>query len=148
MYSISDLDVTKSCETGFEFEVTDDATGKGTGLFLTIIGGHAQKIADFTKKSLNERRLADAMAEKRDPRGKKPNVHPVEEDIEFSTELVAMRIIAWRGISDPYSHENAMRLCTVNPPIKEQVLAVSENLKNFPSPFSSPSVSTSANQPG
>lgn len=148
MYSINDLDVTKSCETGYEFEVTDDVTGKGTGLFLTVIGGHAQRIADFTKKSLNERRLADAMAEKRDPRGKNPKVHLVEEDIEFSTELVAMRIIGWRGISDPYSHENAVKLCTVNPPIKEQVLARSEDLKNFPSPFSTASSSTSDSPPG
>lgn len=148
MLSLNDLDVTKSCENGYEFEVTDDATGKGTGIFLTVIGGHAQVIVDFAQKWSNDRRRADAMAEKRDPRGKNPIVHTVEEDIEFSTEIVAMRIVAWRGISEPYSHENAVKLCTINPPIKEQILKVSEDLANFPIPFTKSSPSSSDTQPG
>lgn len=148
MISLNDLDVSKACEVAHEFEVTDDATGKGTGIFLTVIGGHAPVLAEYSKKTLNERRVADAMHEKKDPRGKRPNVHLVEEDIEFSTELVAMRIVKWRGIAEPYSHENAVRLCTINPPIKEQILAVSEDLKNFPTPFTVSSASSSGTQPG
>ncbi len=148
MLSLNDLDVSKACEVAHEFEVKDEVTGKGTGLFLTVIGGHAQAIQDFSKKELNARRLAEALAAKRDPRGKNPKVVSIEEDIEFSTELVAMRIVGWRGIVEPYSHENAVRLCTINPPIKEQVLAVSEDLKNFPTPFSTSSTSTPGTQHG
>ncbi len=139
MFSINDLDITKSCETPVEFEVKDDVTGKGTGIFLSVLGGHSETVTNFVKKSLNERRIADAMAEKRDPRGKKPIVHLVEEDMEFSTEAVAIRIVDWRGLKEPFSHANAVRLCTINPPIKEQVLAVSEDLKNFPTPSSTDS---------
>jgi hypothetical protein len=143
MLSLDDLDVTKACEVEYEFEVVDDVNGKGTGFFLTVIGGHAQRVLDYTKKSLNERRVAEAMAAKRDPRGKNTKAVPVEEDIEFSTELVALRVTGWRGIKESYSHENAVRLCTINPPIKEQILAVSEDLKNFPTPFSTNSDATS-----
>lgn len=132
MFSLNDLNITKSCEQGFEFEVTDENTGKGTGIFLTVIGAHAQRILDFTKKSLNERRIAEAMAEKRDPRGKQPRARPIEEDIEFGTELVALRVIGWRGIKEEYTHERAVELCTINPTIKEQILAKSEDLSNFP----------------
>ena len=148
MFSINDLDVAKSCETPFEFEVKDEETGKGTGIFLSVIGSHAQAITDFTTQWANERRVADAMAEKRDPRGKKPNVHKVEDDIEFSTELIAMRVVAWRGIKEPYSHEGAVKLCKINPPIKEQILGVSDNLKNYPIAFSKDSASTSDKAPG
>lgn len=147
MFSLDDLDIAKACETPYEFEVTDDVTGKGTGLFLSVIGAHAQVLTDFTAKRLNERRRADAMAEKRDPRGKNPNVHLVEEDIEFATELVALRVVAWRGMKEPYSHESAIRLCTINPSIKEQILAVSEDLKKYPTRFSKLSVSTSDTSP-
>ena len=147
MYSLEDLNITKACEIEHEFEVTN-AKGKGTGLFLTVIGGHAERVTEFTKTRLNERRVADAMHEKKDPRNKKPNVHPVEDDIAFSTELVALRITGWRGLKEPYSHENAVRLCTINPEIKEQVLERSEDLKNFPTPFSTSSASTSGTQPG
>jgi hypothetical protein len=145
MYSIDDLDVTKSCEDGYEFEVTDETTGEGSGVFLTVIGGHAQRIADFTKKMLNERRVAEAMHEKR---GKGPKVTPVEEDMAFSIELIAMRVIAWRGIKEPYSHENAVKLCTVNPLIKEQVLKASNDMANFTKPFSVQPASSSDNQLG
>jgi len=149
MFSLDDLDIAKACETPYEFEVTDDETGKGTGFFLSVIGAHAPAVTEFTTKRLNERRHADAMAEKRDPRGKNPKVHMVEEDIQFSTELVALRVVAWRGeIKEPYSHENAVRLCTINPSIKEQILAVSEDLKKYPTRFSTNSVSTSDIQPG
>jgi hypothetical protein len=132
MYSLDDLNVTKSCDTPFEFEVTDDQTGKGTGIFLSVIGGHAQRILDFIQTTMNERRTADAMAEKRDPRGKQIHIVPIEDDIAYSTALVAMRVVGWRGIKDPYTPEGAVKLCTINPPIKEQILAKSENLANFP----------------
>jgi hypothetical protein len=150
MLSLNDLDVSKACEVAHEFEVLDEITGKGTGFFISVIGGHAQKILDFSKDEINARRVAEAMQEKRDPRGKNPQakVIPVEKDIEFSTEIVALRIVGWRGITEPYSHENAVRLCTINPPIKEQILAVSEDLKNFPTPFPTSSTSMPATQPG
>jgi hypothetical protein len=147
MLSLKDLDVAQACEVPFEFEVKDEVTGKGTGLFLTVVGSHAERILDFTKKALNERRVAEAMAAKRDPRGRNAKPVPVEEDIEFSTEIVALRVVGWRGIEEPYSHENAIKLCTINPPIKEQILAVSEDLKNFPTPFSTSSGSTSGTPP-
>lgn len=148
MYSLKDLDVTKACEQQYEFEVTDDATGKGVGIFLSIIGGHAERITEFTKRSLNDRRLAEAMHTKTDPRNKRPVVIPIEDDIEFSTELVALRIVGWRGIQEPYSHENAVTLCRTNPTIKEQILKESENLENFTRTFSGSSRSTSDTQPG
>ena len=126
--SLADLDVNKQCEAGFEFEVTDDATGKGTGIFLTVIGAHAAVVQAYAKKHANEQRRFDAMQEKR---GKKGAVRTVEEDIEFGFEMAAIRVTGWRGISDEFSTEGAIRLCTINPPIKEQILKVSEDLGNF-----------------
>jgi hypothetical protein len=130
LFSLNDLDVTKNCEAGFEFEVTDDATGKGTGIFLTVIGAHAAAVMDFTRKSLNARRVFDEMNEKR---GKKSQSRSIEEDIDFSTELVAIRVVGWRGISDDFTSAGAIRLCTINPPIREQILKASEDLANFTS---------------
>jgi len=126
--SLADLDITKKCEEGYEFEVTDDSTGKGTGLFLTVIGAHAPVLTNYVQKSLNQRRAQEAMNEKR---GNKARVRPIEDDIEFGTELSAKRVIAWRGISDECTHENDMTLCRTNPLIKEQILKASEDLANF-----------------
>src|SRR5690606_12097020 len=112
MLSLADLDVTKKCEQGFEFEYIDKATGKGTGFFLTVIGAHAPAVTGFSLKYLNERRAYDAMNERR---GKQAKVRPIEEDIEFSTEMTAIRVIGWRGIKEEYSPENAIALCRGNP---------------------------------
>lgn len=126
--SIDDLDLTKQCDERFEFEVTDDATGKGTGIFLSVVGAHAAIVQACTRKELNARRLADAMRERS---GKGATPRPVEADMDFGTEMVAVRIVGWRGLSDPCTHDNAVKLCRVNPLIKEQVLKVSEDLANF-----------------
>lgn len=134
-FSLDDLDQARVCDTPFEFEVTDDATGKGIGIFLSVIGGQAKRITDLTTKTLNERRIAEAMAQKTDPRNKRPHEHvvPIEDDLEFTTELVAIRVVGWRGrIKEPYSHANAVKLCKTNQPIRDQILEKSENLKNFP----------------
>jgi len=129
-FSLDQLDLTKQCEGGFEFEVLDENTGKGTGIHLTVIGSHAPAVLAFTAKSLNARRVQDEMQEKR---GKKAKLRTIEEDIEFGTELAAIRVIGWRGISDAFTPEGAIRLCTINPPIKEQILKASEDLANFTS---------------
>ena len=128
MFSISDLDVTKQSEAGFEFEVQDDSTGKGVGVYLTVIGAHAPAVQKFTSKKLNERRVFDEMNERR---GKKGQVRKIEDDVEFGIELAAIRIVGWRGISDEFSQANAVQLCTVNPTIREQILKASEDLANF-----------------
>lgn len=132
-FSLDQLDQSKACEVPYEFEVIDENTGKGLGIFISVIGGQAKAIDEFTSKMINQRRIAEAMAAKTDPRGKRPHVVPIEEDVEFSTEAIALRVVGWRGrIVEPYSHANAMRLCKQNQPIREQILAASNDLKNFP----------------
>jgi len=129
--SLDQLNLTKQSETSFEFEVVDDATGKGTGIYLSVIGAHSATVQNFIRKSLNERRRFEDMQEKR---GKKSSFRPIEEDIEFGTELAAIRVTGWRGISEPFTPEGALKLCTINPPIKEQILKASEDIANFTKP--------------
>lgn len=148
MYSLDDLDQARLCEVPYRFEVTNEATGKGTGIFLSVIGGQAQVIQDYTVKVANDRRIAEAMHAKRDPRGKNPKVVKAEEDVEVSTELVALRIVGWEGIREPFSHENAVKLCARNLNIKQQAYDASEDMKNFSLPFTEPSASTSDTSPG
>lgn len=124
--SINDLDIISKCDEGFEFEFLDQ-NGKGTGVFFTVIGAHSPKVQDWVNRQLNIRRRQEAMDAKRG----KSEVRPIEDDIDFGMELMSMRIIAWKGIDDPCTPENALRLCKVNPLVVEQVKEASENLANF-----------------
>lgn len=127
-FSLDQLDLAKQCEESYEFEVIDDASGKGTGIYLSVLGAHAATVQNFIKKELNARRRFEDMQEKR---GKKAAARTVEEDFAFGTELAAIRVTGWRGISEPFTPEGAIKLCTINPPIKEQILKASEDIANF-----------------
>ena len=126
--SLADLDTRKKCGEGVEFEIVN-ATGKGTGIFLTVIGAHAPSVQTWVNKELNNRRRAEALQAKRS--GKALDVRPIEEDIDFGIELIAIRILGWRGITEPFSPENALILCQSNPEVCAQVREFSEDIANF-----------------
>jgi len=56
---------------------------------------------------------------------------PIEEDEQFGIESVALRIVGWEGITEECTRENAVKLCTVNAHIRNQVAEFSEDLANF-----------------
>lgn len=124
--SLADLNVTKKCEEGYEFEYLD-ANGNSTGVFITVVGAHAPQIQKWVNTQLNQRRKHEAMQAKRG----KDVERLIEDDIEFGVEFMAIRITGWRGINEPCTPENALVLCESNPLAVEQVKAASENLANF-----------------
>lgn len=127
MFSLDDLDITKQCDESFEFEVVD-VNGKPTGVFIQVVGAYATRVVEHSRNALNARRVQADLNEKR---GTKQKSRTIEEDAAFGTEMCAIRVIGWRGIKQDCTPDNAIRLCTINPPIKEQILKASEDLTNF-----------------
>ena len=125
--SLADLNIKTKCADGFTFPFLDDE-GKNTGVEFTVLGAHAPSVQKWVNAELNARRKQDAMQAKR---GKDVDVRDIEDDIEFGVEYMAIRIIGWSGITEPYSPENALRLCETNPLVVEQVKIASETLANF-----------------
>ena len=125
--SLTDLNLKTKCADGFTFPFLDDE-GKETGIKFTVLGAHAPAVQKWVNGELNARRKLDAMQAKR---GKDVDVRNIEDDIEFGVELMAIRIIGWEGITEPYSPENALQLCETNPLVVEQVKQASETLANF-----------------
>lgn len=126
-FSLADLNVQKKCEDAVKMEVVD-AAGKSIGVSLFVIGAHAPKVQNWINKELNQRRRADAVQAKR---GKLSEIRPIEDDIEFGVEVIAIRITGWEGITDEFNAENALMLCQINPDICGQVREFSENIANF-----------------
>lgn len=139
MKSLAELNTNKKSEEGFRFEYLD-ADGKDTGIFVTVIGEHATPVQKWRNRKINNDRSHAAMLEKR---GKKPEVTQVEDDIEFGIEFVSIRIVAWEGLQEPCTPENALHWCLNDSLIVEQARAASENLANF---MRSKSSSSSASQ--
>lgn len=124
--SLKDLNIKKKCEEGFKFEYVDEE-GKGTGIYLTVIGAHSAQVQKWVNRELNNRRKQEAMQSKRG----KDEVRSIEDDIKFGTEMMSLRIIGWEGIEEAFSPEAALELCETNPLVVEQVKEASEKLANF-----------------
>lgn len=133
-YSLAQLSQPNACETPYEFEVRDNED-KGTGFFLSVIGGEAPAVTEFVQRHLQGRRVKEALDKKADPRDKRVHVVPIEQDVKFSNELVAIHVVDWRGeaVAEAYSPENAIELCEANPwSIREQILAKAGDMSLFP----------------
>ena len=145
--SIADLDVRTASETPFEFEYLL-ADGKGSGVFLQVLGAHSKTVQTETNRLVNDRRSAEAQREAMQIGIGAPAFTPVEDDIAFGQRLAAVRLVGWRGpgktegltaeqverfqgVKEPWSADLALKLCRSNPPLSEQVTKRSATLGNF-----------------
>ena len=125
--SFTDLDLSAPCESGYEFEYIPDSTGKPSGVFITVVGAHSDKVKSWVRKSLNRMRERDMMMTKKG----KSEFRLVEDDEQFTIESAACRVMAWRGITEEFNFKNAATLCNINPEIRDQIIKNSEELGNF-----------------
>lgn len=133
-FSLDQLDATKAAARAFEFEYRNSTTGEGTGIFLSVLGGESETVTAEVAKLVNERRRKQAARELNTKIGvhnNSPVFEPLESDVEFGQRLAAVRLVGWRGISDAWSPENALRLCRSNRDIAAQITQQSDASANF-----------------
>lgn len=133
-FSLDQLDASKAAAQSFEFEYINTATGEGTGIFLSVLGSESETVSAEVAKLLNERRRKQAAREVQQKIGvgaKPIEFDSVESDVEFGQRLAAIRLVGWRGISDPWTPENALRLCRSNRDIAAQITQQSDASANF-----------------
>lgn len=126
LFSIQDFNIVEKSETPFDFEPLN-ADGDPTGIILSVIGEHSEKVKEFTRKYFNRQRQQEHLAKKRG----KEIVKLIEDDEEFGIDYVAIRLVDWKNISEPCTFENARIFLTINPEIRKQVVEVSETASNF-----------------
>lgn len=131
--SINDLDAMAACSEAVEFEYIMPS-GKPSGLFFSIIGSQSEVVAAATARLQNERRRKAAARELQQKMGvgqPKVEFDKFEEDVAYGHEMAAARLVGWRGINDPFTPENALRLCKRNTHIAAFITQCSEELGNF-----------------
>lgn len=125
--SIDNLNINKQCDEAFEIEYVD-GKGKNTGVFISVVGSHSDKVRKFSIDESNRRRRE---AFKNSKRKNNDDFTPIEEDIDYVIRDAACRIVGWRGINDAFSPELAVTLCEINPLIRSQVVDASNDMANF-----------------
>jgi len=125
-FSFESLNLTKQCAEAFEVEyVTPDGTK--TGVFISVIGKHSERVRQFSLKEIDRRR----MRQENNARQGKSNFIESAEDEDHIIKDAAVRIVGWRGIDQPYSPEAAEKLCRINSVIRELAVSTSNDLANF-----------------
>lgn len=125
--SLADMNLAKRCDQGYEFEYMNE-NDKPTGIFFTVIGGHSEKIKRATFAAYDRNARMEAMQKKR---GRDVEIKPLEEQADENLEITALRVIGWRGITEPCTPENVLLLMKTNVLVVKQVLEASENIANF-----------------
>ena len=121
------LNICDPCETPYSFEYIDE-NDQQTGIMLSVLGSQSKELMKWMSSEINTRRKKDAMQEKR---GKAVDIQTLEDDIEFSIESAARRLKGWTGITQECTPENAIKLCTINPVVRAQIVDQSNNIGNF-----------------
>ena len=125
--SLESLNLSKDCEQGYEFELVD-VKGNGTGISLTVFGQHAEEPKKAIRKRLNAEITQNAMLSKR---GKDIPVKTVEDMRDDNLHDAAVYVQGWKGITEPCTVENVIRLFTINQEYMRQSIEESQKLENF-----------------
>jgi hypothetical protein len=125
--SLESLNLTKDCEQGYEFELVD-VKGNGSGISLIVLGQHAEEPKKAIRKRLNAEITQNAMLSKR---GKDIPAKTVEDMRDDNLHDAAVYVIGWKGITEPCTLENIVKLFSINQEFMRQAIEESQKLENF-----------------
>lgn len=131
--SLEELDSSKAADKPFQFEYIN-ALGEPSGVFLQVLGSQSETVSREVARLVNERRRKEAarsVAQKVGTGAKVVEFDTLESDVEFGQRLAAVRLVGWIGITEPWSPENALRLCKGNRELAAQVTTQSDLTGNF-----------------
>lgn len=144
MQSIDDLNAVAKSEVPFEFEYVRPGDNEPDRskvpeerkIYLSVVGSESETATKAAAALINANRQKKAARTVAAKIGSGAKSNPatydtIESDVEFGQRMAAARLVGWRGLSDPWSQDNALRLCTLNHDVAAQVMLHSDNLGNF-----------------
>lgn len=125
LLSLDDLDMVGPMAEGREIELVN-ASGEKLGVFLHVLGEQSPVVQKYLVDQYAETvklRMAATL--------NKQEFNEVERTLHVTPKSAAVRVTAWRGLSEPCTPENALRLMKRSRAIAEQVLIASADEKGF-----------------
>lgn len=124
---ITSYDSVAASEMAHEFEL-EGVDGDGTGVFVSVIGGHADAIVKWTSKIIHQAQREAAIAKKA---GKPEPFKTLEELREQNLEGAVLRVTGWRNVKQPYTPDLMKQALRRNPHWVNQIISESDDLGNF-----------------
>ena len=122
------FDTKAKSESGVDIELRDLRTGKGSGVFITVIGTDSDRFAELSAECA--RRISQILADTGQQELNRDQMN------KMSIELLAGCTLGWRGLEangEPmaFSTDAARWLYTDYPAIREQINVAIADRKNF-----------------
>lgn len=124
---INSFDAVKDSEQGFDVKI-NNADGTDSGVVLTVLGKHSDKVTGWTKKKFSEYQREAEMAKRR---GKEVEPKSLDELEEFNLSNAAVRVTGWKNIEQEFSEELLKGALKRNPHWLEQIIEASDDAANF-----------------
>lgn len=125
---IMSFDAVSESEAGYEFELKDKDGITGTGVYLTVLGKHADPVNKWITKIVNTQIRENQIAARK---GKQVESKSLEEIKDQNIEGAVIRVVKWRNVKQPFSKELMAATFKRNPHFVDQVIEESDNLGNF-----------------
>ncbi|WP_233236342.1 hypothetical protein [Bordetella sp. LUAb4] len=124
--NIADLDLRSPSNEGAEVEITRP-DGSGTGVYIRVLGEQSETVERFIVRKADERAARIVEARLRDKSAGDTGLVSARVVLDDEIESATVRTAGWRGLSEPYTEDNARKLFTLNRLIARQVIAASQD---------------------
>jgi len=125
---ITSFDAVADSDGGFEFELLGTDGMTGTGVYVTVLGRHADAVVAWGNKVFNATTRETQMAARK---GKMVEPKTLDELRDQNIEGAVIRVTGWRNVAQDYTAELMKKTLLRNPHWLGQIVEQSENLANF-----------------
>lgn len=106
--------------------------GDNSGIVVMVKSDQAPSVVEALNKLANTRRRKEALAAAQAAKARPGEaVVPVEEDLLAYRKAVVVRMAGWKGVSDDFTEENALRLLKAAPGFGPQILEKAAEMTGF-----------------
>lgn len=125
---LDQFDAVRESESGYEFELKQTDGLTGTGIFLSILGAHADVVKKWTGKIVNKSIRDQQIAQRK---GKPVDPKSLDDIDAQNIEGAALRVTGWHNVKQEFSQELLKTHLGRNPHWVDQIIEESNNLGNF-----------------
>lgn len=133
-FSIADIEAQVSTADAVELEPFLP-NGEPSGITLMVLSDQAPGVVAGINELVDKRRRKEQITEAK-ARGARPGeaIITAAEDADHVRRLTVVRLAGWKGLDDPFTPENAVRLLKAAPTFVSQILNRSAELGSFTKP--------------
>ncbi|MBX9869283.1 MAG: hypothetical protein K2X63_05755 [Burkholderiaceae bacterium] len=130
LVDINSFDTVSDCEVAHEMELLQPDLMTGTGIFLMVLGAHADCVAAHFKANTKKYIAGSKVAEKQNKEAEFSE-RLIDNSLQNEVDGAAIRVNGWRNVTQPFSQDTLKAALKRNPQWIAQINKFSDSIGNF-----------------